>query len=225
MIIKTVKRIVSILPKELQQDLKIRHYKRLVTSGKFDAGEIEFDNLENWISEGDWVLDIGANIGQYAYKMSKLVGRKGRVIAFEPIPDTFRILSRNMQYASHQNITLMNLAVSEATATISMEIPISDTQLNNYYMAKITNKVSDNQEVVMSINIDSLNIPNKISLIKIDVEGHEKIALNGMIDLLKRDHPTLIVEGDDNQVEELLVGLGYSFEKYKNSPNRVYKIK
>ena len=225
MINKSIKRLLSILPRNFQQYLRMYHYERQIVKGQFNAGEIEYEQLQNWIKPGDWVLDIGANIGHYTYRMSELVGDNGRVIAFEPIPETFRILSKNMRLAPFQNITLMNVAISDRTANVNMEIPMHDTNLTNYYMAKITsNKTSikSNCNSVMSIPVDSLNLNEKISLIKIDVEGHEKQALDGMIELLRRDCPILIVEGNDKGVEELLTGLGYKYTENPGSPNRVF---
>ena len=62
---------------------------------------------------------------------------------------------------------------------------------------------------MVAIPIDSLQFPSRISLAKIDVEGHELAALKGMQNLVKRDHPVLIVEGQAEPVSEYLRALGY----------------
>lgn len=49
------------------------------------------------MAPGDWALDIGANVGHYTKRMSDLAGPEGRVIAFEPVPDTFAVLCANAQ--------------------------------------------------------------------------------------------------------------------------------
>jgi hypothetical protein len=62
-----------------------------------------------------------------------------------------------------------------------------------------------------------------IRLVKIDAEGHERQVLEGMVELLERDGPVLIVEGDDPSVEDLLTGLGYSQHRLGTSWNRIYQ--
>ena len=47
------------------------------------------------VSPRDWIVDVGANVGHYTKRLSELVGPKGRVIAFEPILETFSILSES----------------------------------------------------------------------------------------------------------------------------------
>jgi hypothetical protein len=58
--------------------------------------------------------------------------------------------------------------------------------------------------------------------VKLDVEGHELPALRGMKELLRRDHPRLIVEGRSEDVLAFLRDLGYHYEDDPSSPNRVF---
>ena len=53
--------------------------------------------VRQYLSEGDTFLDIGANLGYYAVLGALAVGEKGRVFAFEPEPDNFQLLQRNLQ--------------------------------------------------------------------------------------------------------------------------------
>lgn len=119
-----------------------------------------------------------------------------------------------------KNVTLLNIAVSETTTVLRMTIPKFDTGLNNYYMATVTNEPAALS--VLCLPIDSLHIPKCVKLAKIDVEGHELSVLKGMEQLLMRDHPTLIVEGDSDEVAAYLDTFGYSFEKNEGSPNRIF---
>ncbi|MDX2502910.1 MAG: hypothetical protein QNL62_00330, partial [Gammaproteobacteria bacterium] len=83
-----VKRLASKLPKRIQQELKRRYFSYQIRNNKFETNEQEFACLDQWVGESDWVIDVGANIGHYTKRLSELVGGKGRVLAFEPIPDT-----------------------------------------------------------------------------------------------------------------------------------------
>jgi FkbM family methyltransferase len=219
-VISILKRLISYLPISFQQKLKRGHFSRQISNGTFESNESEFQRLEDWVNSGNWVLDVGANVGQYTAKFSKLIGPTGRVIAFEPVPRTFELLAANTAQLPIQNVTLINAAASDSVHIAGITIPKFDTGLDNYYMANLTKEPTELS--VMCLPIDTLNIPEHITLIKIDVEGHEISALKGMEQLLRRDKPVLIVEGYIDEVAAYLSTLGYSFETDDGSSNRVY---
>ncbi len=216
------KRIIALTPDRFQEELKRKYFRRQIRKGKFGTDEPEFTELDKFVNEGDWVIDVGANIGHYTIKLSELVGVRGRVIAFEPIPVTFAHLSENTLHSKFKNITLFNAAVSEKTDLAGMSIPDFSTGLKNYYEASISSASSENDTSVLTLSIDSLEISNKISLIKIDAEGHEPVVFSGAMKLIKRDTPILIVETVTDEMQKQLLSLGYKEEKYKNSPNTVF---
>lgn len=218
--IKFLKRIASHLPLRYQQELKRLHFRRQIGKGKFKTNEKEFDRLNEWVHTGDCALDIGANVGHYSARLSEIVGVTGRVFAFEPVPQTFELLSANMAQCHCRNITLLNVAASEATNVLGMNIPKFDTGLYNYYEAHLTKDGAGLSVVCFSI--DSLNIPKPIKLAKVDVEGHEISVLKGMENLIKRDHPIFIIEGRSDEVASYLESFGYSFEEAEGSPNRIF---
>jgi FkbM family methyltransferase len=218
---ESLKRIAGKFPPRLQQRLRRLRYSQQIHSGDFfKAHEPEYYRLEEWVKAGDFVVDVGANIGQYTARLSMLVGAAGRVLAFEPVPETFELLTANLALVGATNVTLLNAAVSGGSGIVGMSIPKFDTGLNNHWAAFIA--PAGGHLKVMSLSLDSLSIPTRVSLVKIDVEGHEFPALMGMRELLKRDHPTLIVEGWAADVEALLSGLGYSFEQAPGCWNRVF---
>ena len=219
--ITLLKRASSRLPLRVQQELKRLHFGRQIRKGVFETDEAEYSRLGQWVKPGDWVLDVGANVGHYSSKLSQLVGRNGRVFSFEPVPHTFELLAANMTCCPVNNVTLLNVAASDEMGTVGMSIPSFATGLQNYYMASVT---SDSPSLlVVAIPIDSLRFPSRITLAKVDVEGHELSALKGMENLLKRDHPVLIVEGQAEPVRHYLGSLGYTFEETPGSPNRVFR--
>ncbi|MDB4516527.1 FkbM family methyltransferase, partial [Crocinitomicaceae bacterium] len=204
LLINTFKKITSFTPKRFQEGLKRHYFRFLIAKDKFTTPEPEFSRLGEFITKGDWVIDIGANIGQYTIKMSKLVGEKGRVIAFEPVPETFSHLARNVTYCEDKNVTLINAAVSNDTSLVGMSIPYLETGLQNFYMAAVSNIPEDSDVSVLTFSIDSLTFQNPIALIKIDAEGHEPIIFKGIEKLVTRDKPVLIVETVDDNIRQLL---------------------
>jgi FkbM family methyltransferase len=218
---KIAKRIAAVLPNCVQQELKRRYCAYNIFRKRFIPDEPEYAVLDKFLSNGDWVLDIGANIGHYTLKLSNLVGSKGRVFALEPVPETFELLSANVQLFPIKNVTLLNVAVSDQSSIVSMKIPVLNTGLKNYYMASISE--GDTGLDVFCMTIDSLPLSHPIRLVKIDVEGNELQVLYGMKNLLIRDKPTLIIETNSRDVIEHLLKLGYKVENYPNSPNYIFQ--
>jgi FkbM family methyltransferase len=220
------KRLAYRLPASYQRELKRLHFARLIRKGLFKAAETyeqEFRRLDQWVSAGDTVLDVGANVGNYTARLSELVGPTGHVYAFEPMPDTFELLSANMARFPLRNISLFNVAASDGSGLCGMSLPKSDDGLDNPYMAHLADANERAELSAFRLSIDALNIPERVTLVKIDVEGHELAALRGMQALLRRDHPLLIVEGRSAEVEAFLASFGYSFEQAEGSPNRVFR--
>jgi len=176
--------------------------------------------LASLVSQGDWAIDVGANVGYYTLGLAGLVGSEGRVVAFEPVLRTFALLAANVYAAKLTNVTLMNAAVSDTAAVVGMSIPVQDGS-SNFYQAQITDRRADC--AALTIRLDTLEWPARVALIKIDTEGHELHALTGMIELVRRDRPTLLIETGREGVETLLGKLAYSNERLPGSHNKIFR--
>ena len=217
-----LKRLSSTLPLRAQQRLKQFHFAHQIRSGTFVTEEPEFAHLDEWVAAGDWVMDVGANVGHYTARLSRLVGPAGRVLAFEPVPETFELLAANMAVAGARNVTLFNAAASAQMGAANVSLPQFSSGLTNYYMAGITSEGGDLS--VLTLPLDSIMPSARVTLVKVDVEGHEYQALRGMRGLLCRYRPRLIVEGASREVETLLGEFGYTFTEFPGSPNRVFSV-
>ncbi|MFP3999778.1 MAG: hypothetical protein ACLFUN_08035, partial [Desulfobacterales bacterium] len=60
---KLLKNIASRLPNRWQTELKRLYFGRQINKGTFKSQEPEYEILDKFISPGDWVIDIGANVG------------------------------------------------------------------------------------------------------------------------------------------------------------------
>lgn len=217
MLLNFLKRIAALLPYAWQHELRRLFFCQQIKRRRFMTDEKEYALLGSFLKPGDWVLDLGANVGHYTMRMSALVGQSGRVIAVEPMPDTFALLAANTRLFEHANVSLLNVAVSDRLATVGIELPRFSEGLPNYYQARLT---TDNAKFsVLTLPIDALSLPVKVSLAKIDVEGHELPVLQGMRRLLERDHPVLIVETGAQDTIDLLHSLGYATERLPGSSN------
>lgn len=217
-----LKALSSRLPLRTQQKLKRWHFTHQLRTGQFITSEPEYRRLDDWVAPGDWVIDVGANVGHYTARLSRLVGPTGRVMAFEPVPETFEILASLISAAGAHNVSLFNIAASAEVGVAGVSLPRFTSGLTNYYMATLTS--GGGEFNVLTLPLDALMPPKPVSLVKIDVEGHELQALQGMQTLLRRDQPRLIVEGRSADVAAFLTGLGYRFVELEGSPNRVFEI-
>jgi FkbM family methyltransferase len=180
--------------------------------------EQKFDNaMFRYINPGDLVWDIGANVGYYTIKFAEAVSASGEVHGFEPMPDTFKILSK--ETSNHSNIRLSCCALGREDGSLPMT--------NDVMIGSSTNKIlvddsegSNKNSVMIKVRSGNsliegseLKIPN---FIKIDVEGHENDVLNGMTKILMdpRLH-TLAIEIHFALLEER--GL-------KNAPSNIVSI-
>jgi len=141
--------------------------------------------ISNLLKEGDIFVDIGANIGYYLLHGSYLVGTTGIVFGFEPIPKNFEFCKKNVELNNLKNVVLYQYALwNEKTekTMISPEGFPGNSQMFN----------GGDGIVVSCITLDSMNIrPN---LIKMDIEGAEPFALQGMRATIKAFKPKIILE-------------------------------
>jgi FkbM family methyltransferase len=151
----------------------------------------ETELVKNAVKKGDVVLDIGAHIGYYTLIFAKLVGERGKVFAFEPEPTNFALLSKNVEINGYRNVILVQKAVSDKTGRIKLYLCKDSTAIHN-----IHNLGNGRQSIeIESIRLDDYfkNYDGKIDFIKMDIEGAEGVALQGMSSLLSKNRNVKIV--------------------------------
>lgn len=139
-------------------------------------------------------IDLGANHGSHSLWMSE-VCPNGKIYAFEPQPKVFQALSLNSILNGRLNIQLYNLAASERTGRyIHVEQAKRDQNLINSGWSRVQFDYEIQHSVTVAL--DDLQL-EKISLIKMDIQGSELSAIKGMTELLRRDRPFLFFEVED----------------------------
>ena len=122
----------------------------------------ELKVLKKIIKQGDTVIDVGANIGFYTLFFCSLVGKTGKVIAFEPESKNFDILKKNIEMNNLDNVTLHQKAVGSKNSKVKMKISdsIGSHQISNSG----------------DIEVDCIKLDNYVinaNFVKIDAEGYE----------------------------------------------------
>lgn len=152
---------------------------------------LETELVKKEVKKGDVVLDIGANIGYYTLIAAKLVGENGKVFAFEPDPTNFAILKKNVELNGYKNVVLVQKAVSNKTG--KLKLYLSEDNLADH-------QIYDSHEDRQSIEIEATrlddyfkNYNGKIDVIKMDIEGAEGGAIQGMYSLLQKNKNVKII--------------------------------
>lgn len=151
------------------------------------------------IKPGDTMIDVGANAGFFSLMGASLVGEGGRVLSFEPIPSVREILATNIKLNGYDNIDVFPVALSNQTAVVKIyEGPIGHKGISSLRPIPSHSGQIEINAIALDDMTDRINT---VSLIKIDVEGAELLALTGMEKLVRRDHPSFIIEFTDKYLQ------------------------
>jgi FkbM family methyltransferase len=132
---------------------------------------------------GDFVIDIGAGVGEETNIFSKLVGPTGKVYAIEAHPRTFKALQYLVEVNMLKNVVCSNSAMSDKAGTV--EIEDSGNSLGNSILQVSTGKTISIPAETFDEFVSRNNI-QRIDLVKMNVEGAEQLIIKGMAKSLSR---------------------------------------
>jgi len=160
------------------------------------SGEAELKILPFLIDPERIAIDAGANKGVYTYWLERL---SQHVHAYEPNPKMLKTLKRGAGFKA----TIHFAALSDQAGEFALRIPkTSQGKYSNQGASLNHDKVGDSYGEVMvkTRRLDDEGLAN-IGFIKIDVEGHEMAVLDGALETIKRDRPTLLIEMEENHTK------------------------
>jgi len=131
-------------------------------------------------------IDIGSNYGAYSIPIAKLKN-KINVYCFDPSEKALNQLKDNIVLNDIKNIKYFNVGVGEKNKTAFLNDEIKN--YNNSGSYEISNKYSGKKILINSIDNlidDGKIIPKKKIVIKMDIEGYEFLALQGLIKTIKK---------------------------------------
>lgn len=202
----------------------------LSINGVYEPLETELAKKE--IKKGDVVLDIGANIGYYTLIFAKLVGEDGEVFAFEPNPTNFALLTKNVEMNGYKNVTLVQKAVSNKTGKLKLYL---SEDMGDH-------RIYDSHDGRKYIEIDAIRLDDylggnnlKIDFIKMDIQGAEGGAIQGMLNLLKKNKTVKIVTEfwpiglkrfgiDSNEYLKLLIEIGFKLYEVNEQEKKIKPV-
>lgn len=208
--------------------------------------EEEMALLPKLVGANDQVIDIGANFAYYTVRLAQLC-RAGEVHAFEPIPSTFRTCRRIVRHFGLKNVSLHEAGVGAETATLSFQVPLQEIGTPSAGQAHLSGR--DNQlagresyhpfarHEEVRCQVVALDDPSwasrfeRLSFVKIDIEGAEIFALRGMRSLLARFRPVVLLEVcpfflkgfgvTEGELAQTARGMGYEFYRYRPAEGKL----
>jgi FkbM family methyltransferase len=156
----------------------------------YEALEIELIKKE--ICLNDFVIDVGAHIGYHTLNMAKCVGENGKVFSFEPEPDNFCMLKKNVEVNHYSNVITENKAVGITNGKSILYTSQTHSGIHRMYPSKSCQKQIEINSVKLDDYFKKNNLLDKIKLIKIDVEGAELNVLQGSKEILSKSKNLLI---------------------------------
>lgn len=165
----------------------------IVLNGIYEKWELEA--LITWLTRvhsgvfQTMALDIGGNIGNHAAYFSRFFNQ---VVSFEPNPRIFPLLSYNLSKFARADAR--NLALSDRTGTAYLDVPAG-----NCGGAHIS--ASAVGDCIQLERLDDQKLEaDKVGFIKLDVEGHELMVLEGGRALIARDQPIIVFEQHASEI-------------------------
>ena len=158
------------------------------------------------IKSDDVIIEVGGHIG-YLTSYFAMLASKGIVYVFEPGPNNLPYLKQNIK--GIKNIELIEKAVSDNNGTANFYIENltgqNNSLISDYEFYDINKKNAFVESEKEEISVDTITLDSfcndfsvKPDFIKIDIEGAELMALNGMLSVLQNWIPMVMVEITEN---------------------------
>jgi FkbM family methyltransferase len=154
--------------------------------GSYEPFETSLLSAE--IRPGMTIVDVGANIGYYTLLFSKLTGATGRVFAFEPEPENFGLLQRNLARNDRTNVEVFNLAASDQGGESFLYL---STENHGDHQTYLSDRERQKLRITMARLDDCVSGP--VDLVKMDVQCFEAHVLNGMLQSMIAASPGLTI--------------------------------
>lgn len=209
----------------------LSHYAADLTIGRSlelygEWAEAEIYLISKFVHAGDWVLDVGANVGTHSLAFSRMVGRQGRVLAFDGQHKIFQVLGMNMLINDAPQVDCLNVLVGAVEGTY--QVPVSDLSTNaNFGAMSFRGIVEEHTPVVGNtlsiamVSIDSLNLA-RLDFVKVDVEGMELDVFRGAEQTIRTFRPPIYFEQTTErnlpEIFELLRSLDYDLRWHISNP-------
>lgn len=191
----------------------------------------DYERFADFIPRRCWrIADIGAYVGLYSYRASILVGKCGRVAAYEANPTVYYYLKRNIDLNGLGNVSGFNLAVAKKRGYARLYIGSSlvNSSVNAEYVSHMSRIVGSTTVRCVGLD-DVIEAFQNLDLMKIDVEGVEGEIIKNSKKLYPERVHRIVVEvhepfTETSELMDILEKRGYDLFAVSSweHPNQVF---
>lgn len=157
-------------------------------------------------SPGDVIVEVGANVGSETVAYSDIVGARGLVVAFEPMPRNLTALERLLPALRHSNVTLLPYALSDRPQTAAFAVPpLSMSQGIGHVLGTEEQRTKTVTYYYQPVEMELIEVECRtldefaaevrgVRLLCADTEGAELAILAGARQTLEAERPALVLE-------------------------------
>jgi FkbM family methyltransferase len=147
--------------------------------------------LDRVLRHGDVFVDVGANVGFHTVRGSRAVGARGRVVAVEANPENARLIAHTVDLNGLTNVEILPFALSAERGHVTFGTHIGSN--GGFLGTDADIRATGWGTLVPTFPLDALGL-ERVSVMKIDVEGAEGLVIDGAIRTIERDRPTIVME-------------------------------
>ena len=186
--------------------------------------------MRDHCADGD-VVHAGTFFGDFLPALSSALSPAAMVLAFEPVAENHQCAKLTVDLNDLSNVSLTHAGLGASPASVKMKTRDAYGRSLGGGSTIVSTDSVDGDEVVPIVRIDdSVRVDRRVSIIQLDVEGHERAALEGALQTIGQWRPILILEVlpgstlDTSQwFEENILRLGYK-ARGKLHENDVYAV-
>jgi len=195
-----------------------------------DKCEPDLAILNEFLGPGKVMVDVGANYGIFALSASRVVGRSGRIIAFEPAQKSFSVLQKNLELNEADNVQALRMALAEKPGKLRLYHEADPTR-NSLAASGSAQEFEEVQVQTLDAALAECGSP-QVDFVKIDVEGADELVCRGALGMLRTSFPPVFFECNpaaalrmglkESGTARVLTELGY--ELYQYEPGELTKL-
>ncbi len=196
----------------------------IILNNKIWENDLYENIFKKYITDNITIIDCGSFIGSHTILLSN-INKNNDIIAFEMMPEHYKILLDNIKLNNLKNVLTFNMALNNNIGFINIPNVNYKSQNTNFGGTSMQKNTSEKSDLkIATITLDSIlpyiNESKPVKFIKMDIEGNEIKCLEGSKNLLKKYKPIILIEIWKHEYQNFINNEIWSFLQ-KNG----YKIK
>ena len=182
--------------------------------------------IDKYVTPDSVCVEVGSHIGSISVKLSKSCKK---LYCFEPLKESFELLSQNLSMNECNNVVLHKIGLSNKNELSNIDFISNNNPGGSglyYNSQKVNSDIIELKDkyLIELITLDSLNI-DKLDYLKIDVEGYEKNVIEGCYESIKRFKPYIVMEIFENMNTFNRLSIDKIKLRYKDIINLGYNVR